>query len=141
MRRSRMFMLVALAGCTGLSSDPSGPKRHVYKTLDVPPAIAAALAHLDSVLSPADRARFRHLPSDSIIFLRYSTGLWDNVGLWSAVAESLRARGVQYPEDMSLLILRAYRVYVRGERIDLGALVGDLPPPPTGFKVLRFGSP
>lgn len=46
-----------------------------------------------------------------------------------------------HPDDMSQLILLAYSGYLRGEPIDLAALARDLPPPLTGFKVLRLGSP
>ncbi len=145
MRRSQMFMLVAIVGCTALSSDLSATKLRLDAAPDVPPAIAPAFALLDSALSPAQRDRLRHVPPDSIIALHFSLGLWlrNNAGLWrgSPVAESLRARGVVQPDDMSQLILLAYSGYLRGEPVDLAALARDLPPPPTGFKVLHLGSP
>jgi hypothetical protein len=106
----------------------------------VPPAVAPAFALLDSALAPGVRDTLRSWLPDSAIRFHLSLGMWlrNEAGLWRGgpVADSLRVRGVQHPDDMSHVILQAYGLYLRGMPIDLAALVRAVPPPPVGFKVL-----
>ncbi len=63
-----------------------------------------------------------------------TVGLWlrNEAGLWKGgpIADSLRAHGVRHPDDMSDVILRGYGLYLRGDSVNLGALIHALPRPP-----------
>ena len=100
----------------------------------VPPVLAPAFALLDSSLSRADRDALRRTLPDSAILYHLSLGRWlRNTGdLWKGgpVAESLRAHGVNHPDDMAQVILQAYGLYLRGKPINLDSLVRQLPPAP-----------
>jgi hypothetical protein len=118
-------VLACLAAC---GRDVAVPERRV------PPALAPSFALLDSALTPAMRDSLRVLLPDRAIDLHLSLGMWlrNNGGLWRGgpVADSLRARGVRHPDDMSHVILQAYGLYLRERPIDLDALIRALPPPP-----------
>lgn len=106
-----------------------------------PAALAPAFRYLDSTLTRGARDTLRAWLPDSALALSFSLGMGirNELGLWRGgpVADSLRAHGVQHPEDMSHVILLAYGPYLRGEAIDLAALIRHLPPPPKQeFEVL-----
>ena len=60
-----------------------------------------------------------------------SLGKWlrNEAGLWRGgpFADSLRAHGVRHPDEMSGVILRAYGPYLRGESIDVAAVIHAVP--------------
>ncbi len=89
---------------------------------------------MDSALTPADRDTLRRWLPDSSIDLHMSVGLWlrNEAGLWKGgpIADSMRAHGIQHPDDMSDIILRGYGLYLRGESIDLDSLIRTAPQPP-----------
>jgi hypothetical protein len=123
MRRVSLTLLLVLA-CSPPDSSPVAGR--------IPPALAPAFALLDSALSPASRDSLRRLLPDSVSELHFSLGMWlrNNGGLWKGgpVADSLRARGVTHPDDMSHLILTAYGFYLRGQRVPLDSLIRAVPP-------------
>ena len=110
-----------------------------------PPALAPAFRMLDSTLTLAQRDTLREWLPDGALRLHFSLGmaLRNEAGLWRGgpVADSLRARGVRHPDDMSHVILLAYGHYLRGEPIDLAAIIQEVPPPPTEYKVLTLPLP
>ncbi len=106
----------------------------------VPPALAPAFALLDSALSPAAQDTMRRWLPDSAVLYHMSLGMWlrNAGGLWQGgpVADSLIARGVHHPDDMSQIVLQAYGLYLNGRPVDLAALVASVPPAPTGYQEL-----
>jgi hypothetical protein len=118
-----LSIIIVLGAC-------SGPDLEVR----APPALAPAFVLLDSAFTSAEKDTLRQLLPDSAIVLHFSVGMWlrNEAGLWQGgpIADSLRARGVIHPDDMSDLILRAYGYYLRGDSVDLDALIRQIPPPP-----------
>ena len=121
-RNATLSIVLVLAACSGPEPEFRGS-----------PALAPAFALLDSEFSEAQRDTLRQLLPDSAISLHFSVGLWlrNEARLWRGgpVADSLRARGVNHPDDMSHVILQAYGHYLRGDSVDLDVLINQIPPP------------
>lgn len=132
MQRWILGAALTLAACSG-------------RDADVPAAIAPAFALLDSTLTAADRRALRRTLPDSAVLYHHTLGLRlrNEAGLWrgGAVADSLRARGLRHPDDMSAVILEAYGFHLRGEPVPLDSLIRAVPPPPDPslFIELRSG--
>jgi hypothetical protein len=120
---SLLSIFIVLAAC-------SAPEPELSR----PPALAPAIALLDSGFTEAEKDTLRKWLPDSAIVLHFSVGMWlrNEAGLWRGgpVADSLRARGVNHPDDMSHVILQAYGHYLRGDSVDLDAIIREIPPPP-----------
>ncbi|MBB4634238.1 DUF6794 domain-containing protein [Longimicrobium terrae] len=123
MNRWLLGAALALAACSGREADRR-----------VPAAVAPAFALLDSTLTAADRQTLRRTLPDSAILYHHTLGmgLRNEAGLWRGgpVADSLRARGVRHPDNMSHVILQAYGFHLRGQPVPLDSLIRALPPPP-----------
>lgn len=124
MNRLLSVCVLVLAACSGPAPDAA-----------VPAAIAPAFALLDSALTDADRQRLERTLADSAALVHHTLGMWvrNEAGLWRGgpVADSLRARGVRHPDEMSLVILEAYGLHLRGAPIHLDSLIRALPPSPS----------
>lgn len=123
MKHGVLGAALALAACSGRAADRQ-----------VPAAIAPAFALLDSTLAAADRQTLRRTLPDSAGLYHHTLGmrLRNEAGLWrgGTVADSLRARGVRHPDDMSRVILQAYGFHLRGEPVPLDSLIRAIPPSP-----------
>jgi hypothetical protein len=81
---------------------------------------------LDTVLSIEQRLLLRRtLPDDSHRY-HFPLGMWirNEFGLWRGgpLRDSLMALGIDHPDGMSDVVLKAYGLYLREEPIDLRAL-------------------
>lgn len=135
--------MTRLMGCLVLAFACSTPATESARP-SVPLALAPAFALLDSSLSATERDTLRRWLPDSAVLYHMSLGMWlrNNGGLWRGgpVADSLRSRGLQHPDDMSQLILQAYGLYLNDLPIDVAVLVAKIPPPPTGYELLTSPS-
>ena len=144
--------LVALVACEPHERAPTAERDAVnreaaFVATATPTEFRPFFHALDTLLTDAERDTLRLTPRDSLVGLHHlSYGMWirNELGLWrgSPPADALRARGARHPDDMSGVLLEIYAEYLRGERVDLPAAIRRVPPPPTGFQVLReSGSP
>ncbi len=96
------------------------------RVADVPAALVPVFQTLDTLLSTDQRALLRRtLPDDSFRY-HFPLGMWirNEFGLWGGgpLRDSLVAVGLEHPDTMSDVVLKAYGLYLREEPIDLRAL-------------------
>lgn len=137
----RVALLFLVAGCAADSShlDDESSATRLQRTA-TPAFLYTSFRQLDSVLTGAQRDSLARVQPESTtiyhlglgMYIRNSTGLWRQ----APVAESLAARGIRHPDDMSGIILAAYAQYLRGDSVDLQRAIAAQPKPPQGFKVL-----
>ena len=111
-RRSAPIPQEALAGAVHVAQPPA--------------ALVGVFQALDSALSIDQRSLLRRTLPDASLRYHFELGMWirNEFGLWrgSALRDSLQALGVEHPDAMSDVVLKAYGLYLRQEPIDLRAL-------------------
>jgi len=100
----------------------------------VPRVVGDAFRRLDGELDPADRDTIRAKAPEDMIDLHFGLGMYvrNEYGLWkgSPLQDFFLAKGVRHPDDMSAVLLDAYRLYLRGEPVRLDSIIAAQPPPP-----------
>ena len=93
----------------------------------LPEPVAIAFWRLDRELAPADRDSIRVRTAEQMIEYHFSLGLHlrNEYGLWQGgpLQDYFVSRGVTHPDEMSGILLEAYRQYLRGARVDLDSLI------------------
>ena len=99
-----------------------------------PPELRPVFRALDTLLTAGARDTLRRISSDSLWLYHMSLGMYvrNEFGLWRGgpLADALRARGLRHPDDMSGVVVDAYRQFLRRERVDVDAAIRRVPPPP-----------
>jgi hypothetical protein len=100
----------------------------------VPRVVGDAFRRLDGELEPADRDTIRGTPANDMIRYHMGLGMYvrNEYGLWKGgpLQDFFLRKGVQHPDDMSSVLLDAYRLYLRGEPVNLDSIIAAQPPPP-----------
>lgn len=101
----------------------SAPASTEPKTLD------AAFGALDRLLPDSTKRAIRDSTPDYLVRFHHGLGTWirNTWGLWrgSALYDDLHARGLRHPDDMSSVILDAYRARLRNEVFNMDSVVAD----------------
>lgn len=132
-RRVRCVALPALltvmaAGCGGEPEPWSGGESSLA---NVPPPVAEAFRRLDAEITPDDRETLRTTPPGEMVRYHMTLGRYirNEYGLWRGgpLADCFLARGVDHPDNMSGILLEAYGAYLRGETVDVDAMIRSGP--------------
>lgn len=133
MTRRVLGLLVALlAACSAPESHrgagaTSGGQLRAEAASDTPPEFRPVFRTLDTLLTAGQRDTLRTALRDSAWRYHFSLGLFlrNEFGLWRGgpLQSYFLARGVHHPDDMSDVLLRAYGEHLRGEPVDVPALI------------------
>lgn len=136
--RKLVLSLLALALACGpvaspRSSQPADSLATSAATGDLPAPVREAFQRLDRELSAKDRATICATPPEGMIDYHFGLGMYirNEYGLWSGgpLQEYFRAQGMEHPDDMSGVLLDAYRLYLCGEPVRMDSLIAAVPPP------------
>ena len=122
-----------------------GAQSRALSAPDAPMEFQPVFHALDTLLSPGQRDTLRTALRDSSWLYHRSIGMMlrNEFGLWRGgpLQSYFLARGVRHPDDMSDILLRAYGAHLRGEPIDVPALIRAVPPPPPLDSFQRLPAP
>lgn len=150
MHRLASLVLCLAAACgprdahtpTARADSAASPRASAAVPLEFQPVFMA----LDTRLTRGQRDTMRTALRDSSWMYHMSVGLMirNEFGLWRGgpLQSYFLARGVKHPDDMSGIVLEAYGSYLRGEPIDVPALIRRQPPAPSpdSYQVLQAPS-
>lgn len=141
MRNVAVFLVVFASACGPVP--PSGSSRSATAPAapsesrapdGLPQPIREAFRRLDHDLTEKDRATIRSTPPEDMINYHFGLGMYvrNEYGLWrgSPLQAYFLARGVRHPDDMSGVLLDAYRLYLRGEQVKMDFLIAAAPSTP-----------
>ena len=134
-------MVGLLAACSSPESHagagPAGgrpPRAEAAAAPDAPAEFRPVFRVLDTLLTNGQRDTLRTALRDSAWRYHFSLGMFvrNEFGLWQGgpLQSYFLARGVRHPDDMSDILLRAYGEHLRGEPVDVPALIRAVPAPP-----------
>jgi hypothetical protein len=103
--------------------DPKSPTG-IY----IPETLEDAFVELDKMLTPEFRTELKLAEKSTLAEYHFGLGLWmrNQWRLWggSSLARSLEKLGLHHPDDMSALIIRAYRRRLNAQSPSASSLAG-----------------
>lgn len=127
----RIFLSGVFCACAGAGAGPMDPgieEVELNGTL-IPKEMYSAYKDLDHMLSPAIKKEMAEGSEDALAKHHAELGGWirDNWGgrRNSDLSRWFHARGIDDPDDISALILKSYRRYLRDEPLGLDTMVKD----------------